>query len=119
MPPDVKIDINLKLAPFNFILRKVLAAAPYAIVSQFSSIHVQKQQVMSSVALETEKLRASGNFIKLFVPHTNTTQQHIATVSRTYTDSSFINGGIPSKHALALVKSASASKCKSALQFII
>jgi hypothetical protein len=59
---------------------------------------------MSSVALAMEKLRASGNKIKLLVPHTIINQRHIATGSRTFTDSSFINGEISSKLALAFVK---------------
>jgi hypothetical protein len=63
---------------------------------------------MTSVALAVEKLRASGNKIKLLVPHTITNQRHIARGSRTFTDSSFINGKILSKLALAFVKSASA-----------
>jgi hypothetical protein len=62
---------------------------------------------MSSVALAVEKLRASGNNFKLIVPHTNTNQCHIVMGSRTYTNSSFINGENPSKLALELVKSAS------------
>ena len=63
---------------------------------------------MSSVALAIEKLRASGNNIKLLVPHTITNQRHIATGTCTYTDSSFINTELPSKVALAFVKGASA-----------
>jgi hypothetical protein len=63
---------------------------------------------MSSVTFAGEKLRASINNIKLLVPHTIINQRHIATGSRTFTDSSFINDEIPSKSALAFVKSASA-----------
>ena len=63
---------------------------------------------MSSVALAIEKKRANGNNIKLRVPHTFTDQRHIATGSRTYTDSSSIKGEIPSKLTLAYVKSGSA-----------
>ena len=62
---------------------------------------------MRSVALAIEKLRASGNDSKLLVRHTITNQRHIATRTSTYTDSSFINGEIRSKLALAFVKSAS------------
>ena len=58
---------------------------------------------MSSVASGIEKLRAIGNYIKLRVPHTLT---NIATGSLTHTTLSFINGDIPSKLALAFVKSA-------------
>jgi len=109
LPPNVKIDIKLQMAPSNFILRKTLPAAPDANVIITSAIlHVRKQQVMSSVALAVEKLRANGNNIKLLVPHTITNQRHIATGSRSYSDSSFINGEIPSKLALAFVKSGSA-----------
>ena len=69
LPPNVKIDIKLQLAPSNFILRKTLAAAPDANVIIISAIlRVRKQQVMSSVALAVEKLRANGNNIKLLVP---------------------------------------------------
>jgi hypothetical protein len=56
-----------------------------------------------------EKRRASGNNIKLLVPHTITNQRRIATGSRTFTDSPLINGEIPSKLALAFVKRASAT----------
>jgi hypothetical protein len=64
LPPNVKIDIKLQLAPSNFILRKTLAAAPDANVIITSAIlHVRKQQVMSSVALSVEKLRSNGNNI--------------------------------------------------------
>ena len=80
-------------------------------MSEFLSsaiFHIQKQHVKSSVALTIEKLRASGNNIKLFAPHTITNQRHITVDSRTYTDSSFINGKIISKLALAFVKIASA-----------
>jgi hypothetical protein len=109
LPPNVKIDIKLQLAPGNFILRKTIAGAPDATVNLTSAVlHVRKQQVMSSVALAVEKLRANGNNIKLLVPHTVTNQRHIATGSRNYTDSSFISGEIPSKLALAFVRSASA-----------
>jgi len=109
LPPNVKVDIKLTLAPSNFILRKELAGNPDVSLSLTSAIlHVRKQQVMSSVALAVEKLRANGNNIKLLVPHTITNQRHIAVGSRTFTDSSFINGEIPSKLALAFVKSASA-----------
>ena len=61
---------------------------------------------MSSVALAIEKLRASGNNIKLVVPHTITNRRNFATRSRTYNDSLYINGDIPSKFTLAFVKSA-------------
>ena len=63
---------------------------------------------MSSVALAIEKLRASGNNIKLLVPHTITNPRHIDTGTCTYIDSLFINGEIPSKLALAFVKTACA-----------
>jgi hypothetical protein len=59
---------------------------------------------MTSVALAMEKLRASGNKIKLLVLHTITNQRHIATGSRTFIDSSFMNGELPSKLALAFLK---------------
>ena len=62
---------------------------------------------MTSFALVIEKLRTSGNNIKPFVPHTITNQRHIATGSRTCTDSSSINSEIPLKLALAFVKGAS------------
>jgi hypothetical protein len=81
MPPNVKIDIKLQLAPSNFILRKTLDAAPDANVNLTSAIlHVRKQQVMSSVALAIEKLRASGNNIKLHVPHTITNQRQSTSI---------------------------------------
>ena len=107
--PNVKIDIKLQLAPSNFILRKHLMQHPMLMsISLRQYFLLQKQQVMSSVALAIEKLRASGNNIKLLVPHTIANQRHIVTGSSTYTDSSFIDGKIPSKHALSFVKSASA-----------
>ena len=109
MPSNVQADIKLQLVPSNSILRKLVVNAPDPTASVTSAIlHVREQQAMSSVALEIEKLRASGNNIKLFVPHTITNQQHIATGARTYTDSSFINGEILPKLALAFVKSTSA-----------
>jgi hypothetical protein len=108
LPPNVKTDIKLQLAPSNFILIKTHATAPDANVIITSAIlHVRKQQVMSSVALAVEKLRNNGNNIKPLVPHTITNQRHIATGSRNYTNSSFINGEIKSKLGLAFVKSAS------------
>ena len=83
--------------------------APDVTVSLNSAIlHVRKQQVMSSHAFATEKSRASGSFIKLNVPKKFTNQGYIATITRTYTDTSFINGDIPSKLALGFVKSAKA-----------
>ena len=63
---------------------------------------------MSSVVVSIEKLRVSGNHIKLLFPHTITHLRHIATGTRTYTNMSFTKGEIPSKLALAFVKSASA-----------
>jgi len=57
-----------------------------------------KKKLMRSVALAIEKLRASGNNIKLLVLYTITNQQHIATGTRTFADSSFINGDIPSSY---------------------
>ena len=63
---------------------------------------------MSYLTLAIDKLRASRNNIKLLVPHKITNQRHIATDTLTHTDSSFINGEIPSKLAFAFVKSASA-----------
>ena len=46
---------------------------------------------MTSVALVIEKLRASGNNIKWLIPHIITSQCHIATGTRTHSDSSFIS----------------------------
>ena len=63
---------------------------------------------MSSVAFAIEELRASGNNMKLHVPHTITDKKHIATGSSIYTNSSFINGEISWKLALTFVKNASA-----------
>ena len=63
---------------------------------------------MSSIALAVEKVRASGNNIKLLVPHKITNLLHITTGSRTITDSTFIKGEISSKLELAFVKSTSA-----------
>ena len=98
MPPNVNIDTKLQLAPSNFILRNTLYASPDDKVNLTSAmLHVRKQQVMSSVALAIEQLRASGNNIKLFVPHTITNQRRIATGSSTYTDFSVINDEIPFK----------------------
>jgi hypothetical protein len=109
LPPNVQIDIKLQLAQLNFILRKVNCTAPDVTVSLTSAIlHVRKPQVVSSVALAIEKLRASGNNMKLLVPHTIKNQRHIATGTRTYTDSSFINGEILSKLVFDSVKSVSA-----------
>jgi hypothetical protein len=90
-------------------MRKVLGAAPDVTVSLTPTIlHVRKQLVMSSVALTIEQLRTAGNNIKLLVPHTITNQRLIATGTRFYVDSSFINGEIPSKSALVFIKIASA-----------
>jgi hypothetical protein len=48
---------------------KVLSAAPDVTVSLTSTIlHARKQQVMSSVALAIEKLKAAGINIKLLLP---------------------------------------------------
>jgi hypothetical protein len=86
LPPNVKIDIKLQLEPSNYIIRKVLEAAPDVTVSLTSAIlHVRKQQVVSSVTLAIEKLRASANDIKLLVPHTITNQRHISTGTHIYT----------------------------------
>ena len=63
---------------------------------------------MSSVALAVAKLGASGNNIKLLVPHSTNNKSHIVTGSRTFADSSFISGEIPTKLALKFVKSANA-----------
>ena len=109
MPPNVKIDIKLQLSPSNFIFLKVLTTIIDVTVSlTLEILHVQIQQVMSSVALSIDKLRANGSNIKLFVPHIITNQHQITTGSRTYADSSFINGEIPSNLALAFVNSANA-----------
>ena len=95
--------------PSEFILREVLDNTRNATVSLTSAkLHVRKQQIMSSLASAIEKLRAIGNNIKLLVPHTIMNQRHIATHTRTYTDSLIINDEIPSKIALAFVKRASA-----------
>ena len=61
---------------------------------------------MNSVALAIEKFRPSGNNIKLLVPHSITNRRHIAMSTRNYTDSSFINGEIPSKLPLVFIKNA-------------
>ena len=80
MPPNVKIDIKLKLVPSNLILRKLLDIAPHVTVYLTSAIlHVRKQPVMSSVALAIEKLRASENNIKLLVLHRIVNQRHVST----------------------------------------
>ena len=90
-------------------MRKVVGTVPDVTVSLTSAIlHIRKQQVISSIAVAIEKLRASENNIKLLVPHTITNQRRIATGTRTNTDSSFISGEILSKLVLAFVKSASA-----------
>ena len=102
------IDIKLQLAPSNFNLRNLIVVAPDVTVSITSAVlHVRKQQVMSSAALVIENLRVSRKNIKL-VPHTVTNQRHFATGSWHYTNSSFINGEIPSKLASVFIKSASA-----------
>ena len=102
--PNVKTGIKLLLFPSNFIFRKTLNAASNANVSLSSAI----QKVTSSAALAIEKLRASGNNIKLLVPHTNTNYQHIATSLSAYTVSFFfINGEMLLKITLSFVKSAS------------
>jgi hypothetical protein len=62
---------------------------------------------MSSAALAMEKLRVNGKNIKLLVPPTITNQCHITTGSRSYTNSSFTNGEIPSKLTLTFMKSVS------------
>ena len=59
---------------------------------------------MISVALAVEKLKASGNSNKLLVTYTITSRRHIAMGSSTLTNSSFINGEILSKLALAFSK---------------
>jgi len=59
LPPNVRINIKLQLAPSNFILRKAVGAALDVTVSITSVIlYVRKQQVMSCDALVIEKLRA-------------------------------------------------------------
>ena len=66
MCPGVRIDIKLQIAWSNFILQKVVTAAPDLTVFPTSAIlHVRKQLVMSSVALAIERLRARGDHIKL------------------------------------------------------
>ena len=58
MPPNAKINIKLPLAPSNFILQKLVVAAPVLTVPCTSEIFsVRKQQGMSSVALAIEQLR--------------------------------------------------------------
>jgi len=71
-------------------------------------LHVQNQQVMSSVALAIEKLRASGRNIYLLVPYKSKNQRLIGIGSRTCTHSSFFNRKIQSELTLAFVKRASA-----------
>ena len=94
LPPSFKIDIKLQTAPSSFNLQNVVGTVPSVTVSLTSEIlYVREQQVMSSIALVVEKLRASGNNIKLLVPHTIKNQRHIDTGTHTYTDSSHINGG--------------------------
>ena len=101
LPLNAKIDIKLQLAVSNFILQKVLGTAPDATVFLTSAIlHLRKKQVISSVALAIEKLRAGGNNIKLTLVQRITNQRHISTATRTYTDSRFINGEIISELAL-------------------
>ena len=86
-------------------LRKTLDATPNTNVNLASAYTpYTQQQVMSFDALAMEKLRATGNYIKLLVPLTITNQRHTAIGSSTNTNSSFINIEIPSKLALAFVK---------------
>jgi hypothetical protein len=62
-------------------LRKVIATVADAAVSLTSAIlYIRQQQVMSSVALAIEELRARGNDIKLLVPQTNTNHVHTPTL---------------------------------------
>ena len=64
LPPNLKIDIKLQLAPSNFILQKVLGTAPDAkVLLNLAILHVRKQHFESSVALGTEKIKDSGNNI--------------------------------------------------------
>jgi len=62
---------------------------------------------MKSLVHPTEKLRASGNTIEILSPRTITSQRKIATGSRTYIVSFFINGETPSNLTLAFGKKAS------------
>ena len=76
LPPNVKIDAKLQLAPSNFILREVVDTAPGVTVFLISvTFHVQKQQALSFVVLTIEKLRSSKNNIKLLIPQTSKNQQ--------------------------------------------
>ena len=96
MPPSVRIDLTLQLSPTNFILRKTLEAAANANINLTSAVlYVRKQQVISSVTLGIEKLRATGINIKLLVPHTITNKREIVTGSSSYTIPSFIKCEIP------------------------
>ena len=71
MPPNFKTDVKLQLAPSNFIVSKRLDAAPDTNVNFTSALlHIRKQQIMSSVAFAIEKLRASGDNVKLLFPLT-------------------------------------------------
>ena len=91
LPPNVKIDTKLQLAPSRFILQKVVGTAPDVLFSLFSAIlHVRKQQVINFVALPIEKLGASRNNIKLLVPHTITNRRYTASGSSTKMDSSLV-----------------------------
>ena len=101
------VDIKLTLVPSNFILQKGTCYSPRCnSISHLGIIHIRKQQVRISVALAVERLKSSGNNTKLLVPHTITNQRDITTGSRTFTYYSFSNSGIPSKLAIAFVKSA-------------
>jgi hypothetical protein len=66
LPPNIKVDIKMTLAPSNFILRKELAANPDVTLSLTSAIlNLRTQQVMSSVALAVEPVEIILNCLFL------------------------------------------------------
>jgi len=77
----------LELSPSNFISQKVVATAPHVTVSISAILHARKQQVMGSVSLAIEKLKARADNIKQLVLHTITNQRHTTTDSRAHTNS--------------------------------
>ncbi|KAK2722322.1 hypothetical protein QYM36_002752 [Artemia franciscana] len=106
IPPGLKIDIKFFPSLPRFVFRKLEKAAPDVTLTISEAVlHIRKVNIVSSLALAVEKVKANGSNLKVIIPKLLPTARIIPTGSLSFAESSLTTyGHQPSKVILGLVK---------------
>ena len=106
IPSGLKIDIKFFPSLARFVFRKLeKAAADVTLTISEAVLNIQKVNIVSSLALAVEKVKADGSNLKTMIPILMPTARIIPTGSLSFADSSLTTyGHLPSTVILGLVK---------------